>query len=224
MKGLSVEEKAKAYDEALKVAHEYWDSPRTCIDIDVLPKLFPELKEPDEEMIRKALIHYMKDYSDGTGLIHTAYGVRRNDAIAWLEKQGEITKEWSEMKFNNIQTELQEMVDLKQKTEQGEQNPYASETYEEALAKLKKQRPSGCPEYCVMSTCSNCPNQPIVVKQKPADELLKIANKQEPTGWSEEDEKMVGNIRSIIEKYAFSQSAVDVNGDLCEKEYIDADN
>ena len=35
---------------------------------------------------------------------------------------------------------------------------------------------------------------------------------------------MVGNIRSIIEKYAISQSAVDVNGDLCEKIYIDADN
>lgn len=34
---------------------------------------------------------------------------------------------------------------------------------------------------------------------------------------------MIGNIRSIIEKYAFSQSAVDVNGDLCEKEYIVAD-
>ena len=42
--------------------------------------------------------------------------------------------------------------------------------------------------------------------------------------WNEEDEKMIGNIRSMIEKYAFSQSAVDVNGELCEKEYIDADN
>ena len=35
---------------------------------------------------------------------------------------------------------------------------------------------------------------------------------------------MIGNIRTIIERYAFSQSAVDVNGDLCEKKYIDADN
>ena len=41
--------------------------------------------------------------------------------------------------------------------------------------------------------------------------------------WGEEDLSMLGNIRSIIEKYAFSQSAVDVNGELCEKEYIDAD-
>ncbi len=42
--------------------------------------------------------------------------------------------------------------------------------------------------------------------------------------WSDNDHEMVFRIRKIIEKYAFSQSAVDVNGDLCEKEYIDADD
>lgn len=39
-----------------------------------------------------------------------------------------------------------------------------------------------------------------------------------------DDEKMIGNIRRIIEQYALSKSAVDVNGELCEREYIDADN
>ena len=48
----------------------------------------------------------------------------------------------------------------------------------------------------------------------------RVRPKQE---WSEEDEKMIGRIRGIIEAYAFSQSAVDVNGDLCEKKFIDAD-
>lgn len=47
------------------------------------------IPESEDEKVRKALIHYMKDYSDGTGLIHAAYGVSRNDAIVWLEKQGE---------------------------------------------------------------------------------------------------------------------------------------
>ena len=42
--------------------------------------------------------------------------------------------------------------------------------------------------------------------------------------WNEEDEQIANNIRMLIEKYAFSQSAVDVNGDLCEKKFIDADN
>jgi len=42
--------------------------------------------------------------------------------------------------------------------------------------------------------------------------------------WNKEDEKMISRLRDIVEKYAFSHSAVDVNGDLCEKEYIEADN
>ncbi len=54
---------------------------------------------------------------------------------------------------------------------------------------------------------------------------LKDRVQQQPKQeWSGEDKKMIGNIRTIIEKYAFSQSAVDINGELCEKEYIEADN
>lgn len=80
--------------------------------------------------------------------------------------------------------------------------------------------------------CNNCingsettwiPSQAIRIKSliERIKDTVFLHPKQE---WNEEDEKMVGNIRSIIEKYAFSQSAVDVNGDLCEKIYIDADN
>ena len=55
-----------------------------------------------------------------------------------------------------------------------------------------------------------------------SSELQPNQGEQNPA-WSEEDEKMVGCIRVIIEKYAFSQSAVDVNGDLCEREFIEPD-
>ena len=85
---MTQEEKAKAYDEALKVLHKY-DGVNIMFSQSLKEEMFPELKESEDERIRKALIHYMKDYSDGTGLIHAAYGVSRNDAIAWLEKQGE---------------------------------------------------------------------------------------------------------------------------------------
>lgn len=58
------------------------------------------------------------------------------------------------------------------------------------------------------------------------EDAVKDTEKQgeQKPAWSEEDKEMLGRIRSIVEKYAFSQSAVDVNGDLCEKEYIEADN
>ena len=36
---------------------------------------------------------------------------------------------------------------------------------------INEQKSTGCPEYCVMSNCSNCPNHPIVVKQKPVDKV-----------------------------------------------------
>ena len=51
-----------------------------------------------------------------------------------------------------------------------------------------------------------------------------IGKDEQKPAWSEDDEKMIGRIRDIVEAYAFSQSAVDVNGDLCEQEYIGADN
>ena len=52
---------------------------------------------------------------------------------------------------------------------------------------------------------------------------LEKQSERKPT-WNEKDEQIANNIRMLIEKYAFSQSAVDVNGDLCEKIYIDMDN
>lgn len=76
MKGLTIEQKAKAYDEAIEVARKYWNSPRTCIDIDVLPELFPEIKELDDEEIRKELISMCQTLG-------------KEEWIAWLEKQGE---------------------------------------------------------------------------------------------------------------------------------------
>ena len=322
-----------------------------------LEEIFPELKESEDERIREALIEHFK-----WNVQQILNDFSNKECIAWLENQGEIIKEWSEMRFNNIQTELQEMVDLKQKTEQGEQiskhfelkaghwyichrafccradhltvkegerfmcekdgvvkgfvikepekyfkevcvpapmedesNPAWSEEdekmrkaaieackymvdnfenstqrYEEALAWLKKQRPSGCPEYCVMSNCSNCPYHPIVVKQKPADvskqedieltefedalyttfsdiwqdymlgkeinvvdfvrehsdELLKIANKQKPTEWSDEDERLrkscIAHIEDELErirndKYGHSEIISDLKESCRER-------
>ena len=118
MKELSIEEKAKAYDNALKVANKYKDT--YIMFPSIKEEMFPELKESDDERIRKALITFFNRFPYDS---IEAAGTNAKEAIAWLEKQGEIIKEWSEMKVANIQKELQEMVDLKQKTEQGEQKP-----------------------------------------------------------------------------------------------------
>ena len=78
MKELSVEEKARRYDEALEIARKCLDEKRdTCF---VRPDvIFPELKESEDERIRKALYKAIWTY------IPTEEG---QEYIAWLEKQG----------------------------------------------------------------------------------------------------------------------------------------
>ena len=81
---MTTEEKAKAYDEALERARDsftYPDYPG-FIRADVV---FPELKESDDESIRKAIIEFFELQDDNT----TYSFVPKKDILAWLEKQRE---------------------------------------------------------------------------------------------------------------------------------------
>lgn len=103
--------------EAIEIIKKNWPDSSFTMLREALETVIPELKESEDEGIRKDLLgylHTLPNHFSHNGSLVTEW-------IAWLEKQGEIIKEWSEMKMNNIQTELQEMVELKQKTEQGEQ-------------------------------------------------------------------------------------------------------
>ena len=52
---MTQEEKARAYDEALKVLHKY-DGANIMFTQDLKEEMFPELKESEDEMIRKEII------------------------------------------------------------------------------------------------------------------------------------------------------------------------
>ena len=79
-----MKQKAKAYDEALKRAKKLYE--RGTIT-ESLSYIFPELKESDDEKIRKALIKLVKKV--GEGYENVIEGVSIENAISWLEKQGE---------------------------------------------------------------------------------------------------------------------------------------
>ena len=49
--------------------------------------IFPELKENEDERIRKGLIKTISSLLDNTILYHT--NITKEEALAWLEKQGE---------------------------------------------------------------------------------------------------------------------------------------
>ena len=77
---MTPEQKAKAYDEALEKARKHYGETPNNVYRAMLESLFPELKESEDERIRKSLIdmlkndekHYLKE-------------------IAWLEKIGKNT-------------------------------------------------------------------------------------------------------------------------------------
>lgn len=84
MKELTIEQKAKAYDEAKVRMSRAWNENRCTLGF--MNEIFPELKESKDEQHRKWILEYLYD------------GLRKSDeqfkgqfkcAIDWLESQGE---------------------------------------------------------------------------------------------------------------------------------------
>ena len=85
MKELSIEEKAKAYEEALERAREIHKDTWNSYILDI----FPELAEceGEDEKIRKWIINSIEDYHLVSPIGYETKMCKK--ALAWLEKQGE---------------------------------------------------------------------------------------------------------------------------------------
>ena len=103
MEELSIEQKAKRYDEALKVLHKY-DGANIMFSQSLKEEMFPELKESEDEMVRKELLQIAKESEDSFYMVMTPN--KRERLIAWLEKQGEQEPTDEEMK-RLLQTEYE---------------------------------------------------------------------------------------------------------------------
>lgn len=101
MKELSIEEKAKRYDEAIERAKESHNSAKSDKENGVTDKIteyiiqltetiFPELKESEDEQIRKELLEHCINRRDGKQVCVDANDYRR--WADWLEKQGQSKK------------------------------------------------------------------------------------------------------------------------------------
>jgi len=88
MEELSVEEKAKRFDEALEIAKYYYDKGKTPEFADYISSsIFPELKESEDERIKKDIKEILdKCLNIRPQLIEEPKYLK---AIAWLENQGE---------------------------------------------------------------------------------------------------------------------------------------
>ena len=89
MKELSIEEKAKRYDEVVAMAKECI----TYIPDEAVNKymlnMFPELKESEDERIRKVLRKRIIRYDPNNEILIKEEGISQKQFLAWLEKQGE---------------------------------------------------------------------------------------------------------------------------------------
>jgi hypothetical protein len=89
MKELTIEQKAKRYDEALEKIHQFIDGySRRVISKEELEDIFPELKESEDERIRKEIRDFICWATDG-GSITKEQMEKSNLWLSWLEKQGE---------------------------------------------------------------------------------------------------------------------------------------
>jgi len=86
MKELSIEEKAKRYDEAKARMSRAWNDNRCTLGF--MNEIFPELKESDDERIRKELIDFL-EYYRLNNVLDSKTLFLLTDSVVWLEKQGE---------------------------------------------------------------------------------------------------------------------------------------
>jgi len=105
MKMKTIEEKAKAYDEAIKKAKGVIEqNPLMEYLKKGIEYILPELKESEDERMLREIKRYIKEQGNKpTGLPNGTVAVA--DMLAWLEKQGEQKPAWSEedeCRMNNL--------------------------------------------------------------------------------------------------------------------------
>ena len=94
---MTTEEKAKRYDEAVERAKDCLkDGTITNTAIDYISTIFPELKESEDEKIRKTIIDFVNEYGDK--FFST---LAKGNAIAWLEKQVDCSAKWEKNTADN---------------------------------------------------------------------------------------------------------------------------
>lgn len=129
-----------------------------------LEEIFPELKESEDERIRKAIMEVLKRVSGATDVLENQ-GTTFKKAMIWLEKQKEQPAEWSEEDEEIIYSLRSFLI----QTEQSERYGSIQITQiKKCLDWLKSLRP---PQYC-----ENCKLKRSVENWKPSKEQMYILN------------------------------------------------
>lgn len=183
-------------EEAIKVVRNIY---QTDAEKEALETLIPELRESEDERIRKVLINYFKG---SVGLGVALNGVSVKDIVAYLEKQKapnarQRLAEWSKTeegkaKYEEVAKEMREEMGEEQKPE--DRFEEAREKYQvewsEEDEKIKKAI-----SYAI-AQCTHSDN--TLIEGITKEEALAYIDRQYSAKWSEEDEKMRCNILNAL--------------------------
>ena len=116
MKELTIQEKAKAYDEAIEVIRKCKTDKYGCV-IGIKPSdIFPELKESEDEKMKRIISDILLIDNDDIREILESNDVLMQDIDAWLEKQGnkdKLIQELGEYKVKYTQEVLEKYMNKK---------------------------------------------------------------------------------------------------------------
>lgn len=207
MKELSIEGKATRYDQAIKVAKSKIknDKDHVLYEDDII-EIFPELKESEDERIRKwliALIEWSKSYA--------ASGITSDEAkemTAWLEKQKTSDEALQYLKENHSPSEVSDF--------QAAMNIAVAKAYDkgynDGLKKQDEQKPVWSEEDAThynrilkeLNLQKEMPINASVIEEVKSDIIWFKSLKdrvlpQPKQEWSEEDEKMLAEFLHKVE-------------------------
>lgn len=192
MKELTIEEKAARYDEAINIARkinsgEGVAAPSGWTTCEVI---FPELKESEDEKIRKALLRFHKSTID-------IDGIKGGDILAWLEKQGEHANFRNKIQIGDKVTRNEDdvLVNMSQLKRVAKPADKIEQKHIEWSEEDERER-----KHCV-----DFLNYPDMIEATPTvvngckDWLKSLKDRvQLKQEWSEEDEK---TLKSVITNY-----------------------
>ena len=114
---MTEKEKAKAYDRSIEIAKKWHNEPNIdkmhTYDTRIIEEIFPELKEGDDEKIRKWIIDDIRYNMDNEPLNNSEYKKKAEKAIAWLENQRDkdkLIQELGEYKVKYTQEVLENYI------------------------------------------------------------------------------------------------------------------
>ena len=205
----------KMYREALERANfAYKDEDRHLKA--TLERIFPELRESDDEKIRKELINF---FSKGAEYDSSTNGIKDRNIIAWLEKQGEQKSAWNKednKNLNSVEWIIENSENLNEVFETIDSPEYIKKYFIDWLKSLKYRfQPKPKQEWSeederMLGKCIDAASGYYSPEDKQSikDWLESLKDRVQPQPkqeWSEDDKEMLYNCLGLIQEIDCTQ-------------------